>query len=349
MKKILLLLLVWFSSLSYAADGQPPLLVYGAASLSNVLQDLGPAFTQKTGREVKLALAASSTLARQIDAGANADIFFSADLEWMDYLQSRSLIDVRTRTNLLGNTLVLIAPADSKVALDIAPGFPLAKTLGDGRLATGDPDSVPVGKYARSALMQLGVWNDVVDKLVRADNVRAALAFVGRGEAPLGIVYLTDALIDKHVRVVDEFPARSHPAIVYPIAVTAKATAGADAFIAFLRGPDAQATFNKYGFTVLPHSGTRTSNTGTDEARRTFSASLPSAQRPSPRRPCVPIAIKSAGHALALSRMSPAARVPTPSISSALAATPASAANFCAAASTLRPPSRSASMAFGTS
>lgn len=238
--------------LAYAADVSPPLLVFGAASLTNALDEIGAAYTAQSSQKVKFSYAASSTLARQIEAGAKPDIFFSADLEWMDYLQARNLIATATRINLLGNKLVLIAPADSKATLKIAPNFPLATALGKGRLATGDPDSVPVGKYARSALTTLGVWNDVADKLVRADSVRTALAFVDRGEAPFGIVYTTDALIDKKIRIVDEFPANTHPAIVYPIALTTHANKGADAFVAFLRGPTGQAAFKKYGFVILP-------------------------------------------------------------------------------------------------
>jgi len=236
---------------AHAADAPRLLLVFAAASLTNALDELGAAYTAQSTQGVKFSYAASSMLARQIEAGARPDIFFSADLEWMEYLQARNLIDTHTRSNLLGNKLVLIAPADSKTTLKIAPNFALASALGKGRLATGDPDSVPVGKYARSALTSLGVWNDVADKLVRGDSVRTALAFVDRGEAPLGIVYATDALVDKKVRVVDEFPASTHPAIVYPIALTVTAGQGADAFVAFLRGPAGQAAFKKYGFTVL--------------------------------------------------------------------------------------------------
>lgn len=236
-----------------AAEPRPPLLVFAAASLTNVLQELGPAFEKESGRAVKFSFAASSTLARQIEAGAKADVFFAADTEWMDYLQARDLIDPATRVNLLGNRLVLIAPANSALQLKIAPGFALADALGKrGRLSTGDPDSVPVGRYARSALTSLGVWSQVADRLVRADNVRTALLFVERGEVPLGIVYATDAAIDPGVRVVDTFPASSHPPIVYPIALTKGADADAARFIAFLRGPAARAVFERYGFLESP-------------------------------------------------------------------------------------------------
>jgi molybdate transport system substrate-binding protein len=234
-----------------AADAdKPPITVFAAASLSNVLQELGDGYTKETSIPVRFSFAASSALARQIENGSPADIFFSADLEWMDYLQSRNLIRRDSRHDVLGNRLVLIAPADSGIKLKIEPHFALAAALGKGRLATGDPDSVPVGRYAREALT-LGIWNDVADRIVRADSVRSALAFVDRGEAPLGIVYETDALIDKHVRVVDVFPDNSHLAIVYPIALTTAGKADAAKFIAYVRGPAGDAAFKAYGFTAL--------------------------------------------------------------------------------------------------
>ena len=219
-----------------------------------MLQDLGDSFTKDTAIPVRFSFAASSALARQIENGAPADIFFSADLEWMDYLQARNLIRRGTRHDVLGNRLVLIAPVDSKLKLTIEPHFALgwAKArLRTGRLATGDPDSVPAGRYAREALTTLGVWNGVADRLVRADSVRSALAFVDRGEAPLGIVYETDALIDKHVRVVEVFPANSHLPIVYPIALTGAAKPYAARFVAYIRGPAGDVAFKAYGFTPL--------------------------------------------------------------------------------------------------
>jgi molybdate transport system substrate-binding protein len=178
-------------------------------------------------------------------------VFFSADLEWMDYLQTRNLIQRDSRHNVLGNRLVLVAPTDSNVKLKIAPGFALAVALGKGRLATGDPDAVPAGRYAREALTTLGVWTDVAGRLVRADSVRSALAFVDRGEALLGIVYETDALIDKHVRVVDVFPDNSHLPIVYPIALTSRASADAAKFVAYVRGPAGDVAFKAFGFTPV--------------------------------------------------------------------------------------------------
>ena len=227
------------------------IIVFAAASLTNALQEVGDGFTKDSSIPVKFAFAASSALARQIENGAPPDVFFSADLEWMDYLQTRKLIQVATRHDVLGNQLVLVAPADSKIVLKIGPHFALAKILGTGRLATGDPDSVPVGRYAREALTKLGVWNEVEARLVRADSVRSALAFVDRGEASLGIVYATDAKIDTKVRVVDVFPDNTHMPIVYPIAVTAVAKADAIKFVDYVRGSVGDATFKKYGFTAL--------------------------------------------------------------------------------------------------
>ena len=248
----LILSLTLFGSTSFAADAdKASITVFAAASLTNVLQELGDGFTRQTSIPVRFSFAASSALARQIENGAPADVFFSADLEWMDYLQTRNLIQRDTRRDALGNRLVLIAPADSKINLKIEPRFPLTKALGTGRLATGDPDSVPVGRYAREALTTLGVWNDVADRMVRADSVRSALAFVDRGEAPLGIVYETDALIDKRVRVVDVFPANSHLPIVYPIALTNAARPNASRFVAYIRGPAGDVAFKAYGFAPL--------------------------------------------------------------------------------------------------
>ena len=231
-----------------AADSGKTVLVFGAASLTDVLDELGRAFTAQTQVQVKSSLAASSALAKQIEAGAPADVFFSADLEWMDYLQQRDLLRPGSRHDVVLNRLVLIAPVDSKVSVKIAPGFDLLKALGDGKLATGDPDSVPVGKYAHTALEKLGVWDSVSSRIVRAENVRSALAFVARGEAPLGIVYRTDALAEKRVRIVDTFPEDSHPPVIYPIALTKGASPEAQRFEDFVTSAAAQPIFLKYGF-----------------------------------------------------------------------------------------------------
>ncbi len=234
-----------------AANSEKAMTVFAAASLTNVLQDLGDTFTKDTSIRVRFSFAASSALARQIENGARADVFFSADLEWMDYLQARNLIQAASRHNVLGNRLVLIAPLDSKISLEIAPHFALADAVGKSRLATGDPDSVPVGRYAHEALANLGVWDQIAARLVRADSVRSALAFVDRGEAALGIVYATDALVDKSVRVVDTFPADSHMPIIYPVALAMGASADAPRFLAYIRGPAGDLAFNHYGFTPL--------------------------------------------------------------------------------------------------
>jgi molybdate transport system substrate-binding protein len=236
-------------SLSMAQAAERTLTVFAAASLTDVLQQVGDAYTAETRRPVRFSFAASSALARQIESGAPADLFMSADQEWMDYLQARKLIQPGTRANIVANTLVLVAPAGSKVTLKIEPGFGLAAALGKtGRIATGDPASVPVGKYAQVALTRLGVWASIENRLVPADNVRTALNFVARGEVPLGIVYATDAKAESRVRVVDVFPASSHDPINYPAAATAAAGAAAMEFLDYLRGPKARGYFDKAGF-----------------------------------------------------------------------------------------------------
>ncbi len=245
------LLLLLSMPITAAEVEKHSIVVFAAASLTNVLQELGDRFTKESSIPIKFSFAGSSALAKQIENGAAADVFFSADIEWMDYLQTRKMIQIATRHDVFGNQLVLVAPADSKIELRIGPLFPLAVTLGKGRLATGDPDSVPVGRYAREALTKLGVWHAVENRLVRAENVRSALAFVDRGEAPLGIVYETDALIDKQVRVVDVFPNDSHSPITYPIALTTVAKAAAAKFLDYVRGPVGDAVFKKYGFIPL--------------------------------------------------------------------------------------------------
>ena len=227
---------------------RPELLVFAAASLTDVLEDLSAQWQKTSGIPVKMSFAASSMLARQIEAGGRADVFISADEQWMDYLQVRGLIDRPSRRNLAGNRLVLIAPADSRIQLRIAPGFPLLSALGGGRLATGDPDGVPVGRYARSALTSLGLWDEMQHHLVRADNARSAIMFVARGEVPLGIVYTTDALADRKVRIIDTFPDSTHAPISYPGAAVAGARGAAKIFVEFLGGAGARDTWKKYGF-----------------------------------------------------------------------------------------------------
>lgn len=234
-------------------DGKPALTVFAAASMTDVLQQIGTAYTRSTGVPVRFSFAASSALAKQIESGAGVDVFMSADQEWMDYLASRNLIDTQSRRDVVANRLALVAPADSSVKLRIAPGFALRAALGsNGRLATGDPDSVPAGKYAKAALTSLGIWQDIEPRLVRAENVRAALAFVARGEVPLGIVYQTDARADPKVRLVDLFPESSHGPIAYPAAATATASPQSRAFVEFLSSASARQAFARAGFQPLP-------------------------------------------------------------------------------------------------
>ena len=233
-----------------AAANSPALTIFAAASLTDVLQELGNQYTRDTGVKVIFSFAASSMLARQIENGAQADLFLSADQEWMDYLDQRGLIRRASRHNLVGNRLALVARADSQIQLTIAPHFPLRAALQDERLAVADPDSVPAGRYARSALVSLGVWDELAERLVRAENVRGALLFVARGEAPLGIVYETDALIEHKVKIVGLFPEDTHAPITYPVALTKVASAPSRALIDYLDGPVAQAAYKKYGFSI---------------------------------------------------------------------------------------------------
>jgi molybdate transport system substrate-binding protein len=227
------------------------LVVFAAASLKEALDEAGQQFQRANGQKAVVSYAASPALAKQIENGAPADVFISADLDWMDYVEQRKLIKPGTRVNLLRNRLVLIAPADSKVQIEIKPGFPLTNLLGDGKLSMADPDSVPAGKYGRAALEKLGVWSSVERKLARGDNVRTALNFVARGEAPLGIVYQTDAYAEKKVRVVARFPQDTYPAIIYPIAVIASSRhAAAPVFANYLKSREARAIFEKYGFSM---------------------------------------------------------------------------------------------------
>jgi molybdate transport system substrate-binding protein len=227
-------------------------VVFAAASLKNALDEAAAAWTRETGKTTRISYAASSALAKQIEAGAPADLFLSADEEWMDALARKGLLRPGTRASLLGNRLVLIAPLASRAALVIGRGFPLARALGpDGRLALADPDAVPAGKYARAALVSLGVWPSVAGRLAPAENVRAAMAFVERGEAPLGIVYQTDALASRKVRVIGRFPPASHPPVSYALATLRGSGHGdAEAFRRFLLSPAAKAIFRRYGFLV---------------------------------------------------------------------------------------------------
>jgi molybdate transport system substrate-binding protein len=235
-----------------AALAQPAasLTVFAAASLTNSLTAVADAYKARTGASVTLSFGASSTLARQIEQGAQADVFMSADTDWMDYLQKAGHIADGTRKDLLGNQLVLVAASGARPAPRIAPHFDLAGALGDGKLALADPSSVPAGKYGKAALTALGVWDSVASKVAPAENVRVALEYVARGEAPYGIVYATDAKVAPSVHVAGVFPENSHPPIVYPVALTRTASPAARKFLAFLSGPEAKAIFEKAGFTI---------------------------------------------------------------------------------------------------
>jgi molybdate transport system substrate-binding protein len=246
---VLGLALLGLSVADSAMAGAPEVTVFAAASTTNALTDIGKLWEAQGGGKVIFSFASSSTLAKQIEQGAPAQVFLSADQRWMDYLEQRGLLQAGSRLDLLGNRLVLIAPTDSALQGKIAAGFPLGAWLGQGRLSVGDPDHVPAGLYTKEALSKLGVWGQVEDRLARAADVRAALALVERGEAPLGVVYSTDAAVTAKVRVVDTFPEDSHAPVTYPAAqVAGQATEQSGEFFKFLRSDQAQAVWQKYGF-----------------------------------------------------------------------------------------------------
>jgi len=247
-RRSFLLLLLGASALSAQARD---FTVFAAASLQDAVTEVGRLYRQGGGGEVKFSFAASSALARQIEQGAPAAIFASADEQWMDYLQQRQLIVADTRRTLLGNRLVLVVPLKSTATVDLKPGFDLAQLIGNGRWVTGDPRNVPVGRYAQEALTKLGAWTFAESRLVRAENVRAALALVERGEAAAGIVYATDAALSRKVRVAGTFPSDSHTAISYPVAIVAQHDDGAAReFLRYLQGPVAAGVFRRFGFSV---------------------------------------------------------------------------------------------------
>jgi molybdate transport system substrate-binding protein len=234
------------------------LVIFAAASLKNALDEIASGWAKDTGKPMpRISYAASSALAKQIEQGAPADLFISADLDWMDYVAKKDLIKADTRVNLLGNKIVLIAPKDSKAMVEVKQGFDLAKALAGGKLAMGNVDAVPAGKYGKAALEKLGAWDGVKGKVAQAENVRAALLLVARGEAALGIVYATDAAAEPNVKIVGSLPEDSHPPIIYPAAVT-KDTKSADAkpFLDYLKTIKARPAFEKQGFTVLVKSVT---------------------------------------------------------------------------------------------
>ena len=227
-------------------------VIFAAASLKNALDAVNAQWQKETGKKAVISYAASSALAKQIEQGAPAQMFISADLDWMDYLAGKSLIKPDTRSNLLGNRIVLIAPKDKAQAIEIKPGFDLAKILGDGRLSMANIDSVPAGKYGKAALEKLGVWESVSSKIAQAENVRAALLLVSRGETPAGIVYQTDAAAEPNVAIIGTFPENTHPPIIYPIALTASAShPDAAEFLAYVKSAKAKPLFEAQGFAVL--------------------------------------------------------------------------------------------------
>jgi molybdate transport system substrate-binding protein len=231
------------------AHAQRVVTVFAASSLTDSMKAVADAYQTKTGTRVTLSFGASNTLAQQIDQGANADIYMSADSDWMDFLEKNNRIDKGTRHDLLSNRLVLIGGSGS-AALTIAPRFDLAGALKGGRLALADPNAVPAGKYGKAALTALGVWDSVAGQIAPAENVRVALAYVSRGEAPYGIVYETDARVDPGVHVVGVFPQNTHPPIVYPVALTRTASPAAKDFLVFLSGTESRAIFEKAGFSM---------------------------------------------------------------------------------------------------
>jgi molybdate transport system substrate-binding protein len=242
---------VGFSMVSAASAAE--IVVFAAASLKDALDQAAKAYRGQSGDTLKISYASSPALAKQIESGAPAAMFISADLDWMDYLEKRNLIQNGTRKSLLGNRLVLAAPADADTKIDIKPGFDLVGALKGGHLAMADPDSVPAGKYGKAALEKLGVWAAVSGTVARTDNVRACLLLVSRKEAPLGIVYATDVIADPGTKVAGTFPADTHPPIVYPIALTKEGTdPSAAKLLAFLSSAQAKPIFEKQGFTVLP-------------------------------------------------------------------------------------------------
>jgi molybdate transport system substrate-binding protein len=241
------------SASAFAEESTPagPVIVFAAASLKNALDGASAAWQNEAGKEAKISYAASSALAKQMEQDAPAQIFISADRDWMDYVAGKGLIKPESRSDLVGNKLVLVAPKDATVSLDLKPGADLAGTLGEGRLAIGNVDSVPAGKYGKAALENLGLWAGVSGKLAQAESVRAALLLVSRGEAALGVVYQTDAVSDPNVRIVATFPADSHAPIVYPAALTTKAGPAAAAFLDYIKSDKAAPFFKAQGFTVL--------------------------------------------------------------------------------------------------
>ena len=260
MKRRVLLGLAMAATVAPLAHAQSSgLVIFAAASLKNALDDIAAGWKESGRPAPRISYAASSALAKQLEQGAPADLFISADTDWMDYVEKKDLIQKDTRVNLLGNKIVLIAPRDSRATVDVKQGFDLAKALADGKLAMANVDSVPAGKYGKAALEKLGAWDGVKGSIAQAENVRAALLLVARGEANLGIVYSTDAAAEPNVKIVGTFPASSHPPIIYPAALTKSAKSpDAKAFLDLLKSTKARPAFEKQGFEVLVKSASST-------------------------------------------------------------------------------------------
>ena len=249
---VFLTVLALISITHQSVYAKEPVLVFAAASLKETLEEAGKAFTAESGTAVTFSFASSGALAKQIEASAPADLFASADLAWMDDAERKHLIRPESRTNLLGNDLVLIAPASSPLTHIEWTQESFAAALGDQRLATGEVNSVPAGIYAKATFQNLGLWSFIEPKLAQTDNVRSALAFVARGETPLGVVYATDAKVESNVRIIARFPDTSHPPIIYPFAITtASKNPDAEQFLNFLTSQKAKTIFEKAGFAVL--------------------------------------------------------------------------------------------------
>jgi len=247
---VALMLLLGICGMVHA--GSDTLTVFAAASTTNAVTEIGDTFANRLRLKFLPSFASSSTLAKQIENGAPADIFLSANMAWMSYLEKEGLIEKETRVDLLSNRIVLIAPSDNPVEkIDIIPGFNLLNLIGNGHLSMGDPDHVPAGIYGQKALESLGIWNSIQNHVARSKDVRAALTLVEQGEAPIGLVYATDAAMTEKVKIIGTIPQSSHPPIIYPVAVIAgKRSPATDRFMALLRTPEARAVFEKFGFSI---------------------------------------------------------------------------------------------------
>lgn len=231
------------------AQNKNEVVIFAASSLTDALKEIGANYQAKTGVKITYSFASSALIAKQIEAGAPADIIMTADSDWMDYLQNRNLIQAKTRTNLLGGHLVLIAPKNDNPNLKIAPNFPIAQYLGvQGKIAIANPDYVPAGKYAQSSLIKFGVWDKIAGNIIRAENVRMALNYVARGDAKLGIVYKSDAFVEKNIKIIAEFPDNSHRPIIYPISLSTNANSNAIGFYNYLKSPYVMGVYGNYGF-----------------------------------------------------------------------------------------------------